>query len=176
MRIDRSPRVAPGSVEIILSDFISPMMAGLMYDGADFACILLLAIVENLTDTALNILLQQHSSPAARFTHAFAPSTYLSFIVVTSPALEETTVPLKPASHIMFMGYPACGLPLFDGLAACDPKFVDSGIVLRIAKVDGRVEAFNPLSRQLTPIILYNYAELAGAQRSEIGAAKAPFL
>ena len=50
--------------------------------------------------------------------------------MLTSAASTETCVPLKPASYIVVTIDPACSLPLFNGLAACDLGFVDFRIVM----------------------------------------------
>lgn len=128
------PARGPKLVKVLLSHLKCPMMTCLMHHWADFRGVLILTIIENLANTKLHVLFQQHSSPSTGFTDAFSPSTHLPLVIIAPSSLEEARVPLKPAANIIFMAYPTIGFPFFDALATSHFVFVYIGIILWICQ------------------------------------------
>ena len=135
--------IPPEVVQHALPNFERPMMAGLMHDRTDFH--LLLAVIENIPNTIRHVLLQQHPSPSSCGSYTSCPSAHLSLIVVTSPSLKESTVPLKPSSYVVVMVDPTCSLPFLDALSADYAELVRCRVVAWTGQVALYVQSINPI-------------------------------
>lgn len=156
------------TIQIVLPYFKSPVQTGLAYDWTDLWLLVVFVVIIFLDSphARTTILFEKGPLESPRLAHTFPPATDLPFVVITSPPLEESAVPLKPPSYIVLMADPASRLPLFDTLPTSSMKFVDLRVVLWVRQILLQVQPLDPLIRHrilpIPSITIPNFLDLKG--------------
>lgn len=144
---------SPCFIQRRLTDLPRPLVTGLMHDWRHLFFVD--SLIRDCFDSSLQVLLQEHPTPAPSLANTTLPSSNLSIVIIATTTLPKSCIPLEPAAYIVRMRYPARDFPLFNALSTSDLEFIDLWIVGGACKVSFNVQVFQPFSRQFFPVILY---------------------